>query len=77
MSQIIYIIYIFYYFYFFHKFLALKAGQLNQARNPGGSLTQAANQPYGLFFLTGHVFKEKQRGNVNNIKMMSSNISSP
>ena len=41
------------YFYYHLKYFPLKAGQSKQAHKPGGTLTQAVKQPYGICCLTG------------------------
>ena len=38
---------------FTSTYLFLKADQLRQVRRPGGPLTQAVQQPYGVSCLTG------------------------
>ena len=67
----------FFYHYYYSKYLELKTGLLRQARRPGDTLIQAVKQSYGICCLTGHVFKRVQWLNVNNMKMMSRNISNP
>ena len=68
---------LYYYDHFNHlKYLTLKADHLIQAQQPGGTLTHPVKQPYSVCCLTGHMFKTVQWGNVNNMKMMSRNISS-
>ena len=60
-------------FFFNLKYLAQKCDQLRQARRPGGTSTMTVMQPYSICCLNGYMF----RGDVNNMKMMSKNISCP
>ena len=58
-----YLYYYYYYFYYsyYHNYLkciALKVPQLRQAHSPGGTLTQALQQPYGGYCLTRQCSKE-------------------
>ena len=54
--------------------LSPKAGQLRQARSPGGTLTWGFKQSYGVCCLTGHVFRGVQWSDVNTKKRTSRNI---
>ena len=63
-------------FYHYLKYLALKAGQVRQTHRRVGTLTQGVKQPYHVCSLTGQRFKGVLWGDVNNMKMMSGNISS-
>ena len=63
--------------YYYLKYLALNANQLIHGSRPEGTLVQAVKQLCSICFLTGHMLKEVQWGNVNSMKMISRDISSP
>ena len=71
--------YHYYYYDKFMKYLALKTRQLNQVSKPYAlrGLNQVENQPYSVCCLTGQIFRGVQRSDVNNMKMMPRNNSSP
>ena len=59
------------------EILSPKGWPKKASRRPDDILTQTVKQPYGVSYLTGHVFKGVQWAKVSNIKIMSRTISSP